>query len=254
MYACPNIPAKVLPTQRFYANMAILFLSQSHQEAMKNMSRLALLLAPLVLVACSKKEETAPAPAVVVAPAAAPAAPAAPVEKSADQAETDERQQKLDYGIMEDKYINDARGQWATGASASSTYGDPKPSDSNLAPNALPGPPDEKYWINKSQDVGFEWAEFTYDKPVQASEVRLVINDGNGVEAISKVELQDTEGKWNTVWTGLSDVKRDRRGNRTWFVRTFEKTPYKVKAVKYTIANNVERGYKYFDAAQLVGD
>lgn len=224
---------------------------------MKTLSRLALLLAPLVLVACSKKEETAPAPAVVVAPAAAPATPApapAPAEPSADQAENQERQQKLDYGIMEDKYINDPRAQWAKGANASSTYGDPKPSESNLAANALVGPPDDEHWINKSQDVGFEWAEFTYDKPVQATEVRLVINDGNGVQALNKVELQDTDGKWNTVWTGLSDVKRDLRGNRTWFVRSFEKTPYKVKAVKYTIANNVETGYKYLDAAQLVGD
>lgn len=227
---------------------------------MKPISRLALLLAPLVLVACSKKEETAPAPAVVVAPAAAPAAAAAPApapapaEKTAEQAETEERQQKLDYATMEDKYINDTRGQWASSANASSTFGEPKPSASNLPPNTLLGAPDGNHWINKSQDVGFEWAEFSYDKPVQATEVRLVINDGKGVEAINKVELQDTEGKWTTVWTGLSDVKRDRRGNRTWFVRTFEKTPYQVKAVKYTIANNVERGYKYFDAAQLVGD
>lgn len=120
--------------------------------------------------------------------------------------------------------------------------------------NTLIGPPDGKYWNNKSQDVGFDWAEFSYDKPVQATEVRLVITDGNGVGALTKVELQDTDGKWHTAWSGLSDVKKDERGNRTWFVRTFEKTPYKVKAVKYTIANNVEKGYKYFDAAQLVGE
>lgn len=222
---------------------------------MTTLSRLAVLLVPLVLVACSKKEETAPATVVV-----APATPAAPVtappaaEPTQDQAENAKRQGALDYATTEDKYINDARGQWATSASASSNFGDPKPSDSNLPANALVGAPDDKHWINKSQDVGFEWAEFGYDKPVQATEVRLVIDDGAGVEAISKVELQDTDGKWTTIWSGLSDVKKDKRGNRTWFVRTFEKTPYKVKAVKYTIANNVERGYKYFNAAQLVGD
>jgi hypothetical protein len=224
---------------------------------MNTLSRFALLLAPLVLVACSKKVETAPAE-VVVAPVATPAQAAAPAtpaaEPTADQAETAERQAKLDYGTMEDKYINDPRGQWASSGNASSTYGDPKPDEGTMAKTSLVGAPDDKHWINKSQDVGFEWAEFGYEKPVQATEVRLVINDGEGAEAISKVELQDTEGKWTTVWSGLSDVKRDRRGNRTWFVRTFEKTPYKVKAVKYTIANNVQRGYKYFDAAQLVGD
>lgn len=224
-------------------------------------SRFAILLAPLLILGCREKVETAPPPApetaLVVAPAPgpAPAAPAVqPAEPTAEQAETAKRQAKLDFATMEDGYINDTRGQWASSASASGTNGDPKPSENNLPANALVGSPDGKYWLNKSQDVGFEWAAFSYDKPVQANEVRLVITDGNGVGALTKVELQDTDGKWNTVWSGLSDVKKDDRGSRTWFVRKFEKTPYKVKAVKYTIANNVETGYKYFDAAQLIGE
>jgi len=49
-------------------------------------------------------------------------------------------------------------------------------------------------------------------------------------------------------------LARDERGSRTWFVRSFEKTAYKVKAVKLTIANSVARGYKEVDAVQLVGD
>ncbi|MDO9177611.1 MAG: hypothetical protein Q7U16_04680, partial [Agitococcus sp.] len=77
---------------------------------------------------------------------------------------------------------------------------------------------------------------------------------GKGVEAINKVELQDTTGKWNTVWSGISEVKQDKRGARTWFVRSFEKTAYKVTGVKLSIANNVERGYKVIDAVQLIGD
>jgi hypothetical protein len=40
---------------------------------------------------------------------------------------------------------------------------------------------------------------------------------------------------------------------RTCFVRTFEKTAYPVNAVKITIANNVQRGYKVVDAVQLLG-
>ena len=87
---------------------------------------------------------------------------------------------------------------------------------------------------------------------MQASEGRLVINEG--AQSLTKVELQDTDGKWNTVWSGLSDLKDEEHGPRTWFVKSFYKTPYKVKAVKYTIANNVQRGYKEVDAAQLVGD
>jgi hypothetical protein len=49
-------------------------------------------------------------------------------------------------------------------------------------------------------------------------------------------------------------VKADNRGSRTWFVRKFEKTAYPVNAVKITIANDVQRGYKVVDAVQLIGD
>ena len=82
----------------------------------------------------------------------------------------------------------------------------------------------------------------------------MVFPSGDGVEAVSKIELQDTQGNWNTVWSGLSDVQVDRRGNRTWFVNKFAKTAYQAKAVKITIANNVQRGYKVVDAVQLIGE
>lgn len=218
---------------------------------MNTLSRYALLLAaPLLLVACEKKEPE-PAP-VVVAPVAAPAAPVAP-EPTEEQRAAAENQKKLDYANMEDKYMNDARAQWAETASASSTFGDPEPAESNQAKNAT-GKLDSNEWLNNNQNIGLDWIELGYTKPVQATEVRLVIGGGEGVEAISKVELQDTDGKWNLIWSGLSNIKRDERGERTWFVRTFEQTPYKVQAVRYTIANNITNGYKRVDAAQLVGD
>ena len=227
---------------------------------MTNIFRFALLLAPLLLVACHKKEPVvtppaavaaAPAPAPVAAPAPAAADPATMTDAQREQAE---KQARFDYGAMEDKNINDPRGQWAATASASSTYGDPKPDESTRAQVAAIGPVDGKFWINFNPEIGFDWIEMGYAKPVNATEVRLVLHEGQGVEAISKVELQDTDGKWNTIWSGLSDVKKDTRGARTWFIRSFAKTPYKVKAVKYTIANNVERVHKYVDAGQLVGD
>jgi hypothetical protein len=219
---------------------------------MKSFPRTALLLAPLLLLACGKKAPDTTAPATLPAPVVAPA-PANPAELSDEQRAQAEKQQALDYATMEDKYINDARAQWASTATASSTFGDPEPSDSNLAKNAT-GKVDGNDWSNNNQTIGFDSIELGYEKPVSATEVRLVIPGGEGVETISKVELQDTEGKWNTVWSGISDIKRDERGPRTWFVRTFEKTPYKVKAVKYTIANNLYHGYKNVDAGQLVGD
>lgn len=234
---------------------------------MNSHPRLALILVPLLMVACSKKEVSAPATVVVpvAAPAAAPAPVAAaapatpaidPANMSAEQKAIASKQKALDFGIMEDKYINDPLAQWSTSATASSSYSDSntnEPYESHL-PKWLSGPVDGKYWRNKSSDIGFEWVQLDYAKPVNATEVRLVVDSGTGVEALNKIELQDTDGKWNTVWSGISDVKRDERGARTWFVKTFPKTAYKVKAVKYTVANNVSTGNKEFDAAQLVGE
>jgi hypothetical protein len=231
--------------------------------SMKAPLLIALLAGCAVLTACKKKEEVAPAVVAADAQAAAPAATAAApaaAAPAAPAAEADpemaEKKAKLDYATMEDAYINDAKGQWAVDAKASSTFGDDggkKPADSNLPKNAT-GTPDGRSWSNGKQDIGFDHIELSYAKPVSATEVRLVIPGGEGAEAISKVELQDVDGKWNMIWSGVSDVKRDQRGSRTWFVKTFPATSYKVKAVKYTIANNVERGYKQVDSAQLVGE
>jgi hypothetical protein len=215
----------------------------------------------LILTACQKKDKqeeapaAAPVPAAAPAPAPAAAAPAA-AAPTAEQEELARKQALLDYGTMEDKYLNDPKGQWAATAKASSTFGDDngrEPSPVNMAKNAA-GPSDDNDWSNNNQDKGFDWLELGYAKPVNATEVRVIVPGGDGVEAINKVELQDTDGKWNTVWSGISDVKQDRRGNRTWFVRTFDKTAYKVKGVKITIANNIQRGYKKVDAVQLVGE
>jgi len=226
---------------------------------MKHLTLTALIASTLALSACGKKHADQPAPAPAPAPVAAAPSPApAPAPAPADLSDADRerahKQAQLDYATMEDKYINDPRAQWAAGATASSTFGDDngkKPASSNM-PDRVVGPVNDDTWTNNHQDIGFDWLETTFAKPVSATEVRVVFN--KGVEAVSKLELQDTDGKWNTVWSGLAEAKADERGRRTWFVKTFEKTPYKVKAVKVTLANNVYNNYKEVNAVQLVGD
>jgi hypothetical protein len=162
----------------------------------------------------------------------------------------------LAFGVMEDKYLNDARGQWATEAKASSTYGDSNgqtPSDSNLAQNAV-GAPDGNRWSNANTEKGFDWIEVGFATPVNATELRVVLPNGQSIEAINKLELQDVDGKWVTVWEGLHNEKPDPRGDRSWFIRTFEKTLYKAKGARITYANNLHHDYKVIDAVQLVGD
>ena len=161
----------------------------------------------------------------------------------------------MDYANMEDQYLNDADGQWASAVKVSSTFGEEpgqEASSVNAATN-LVGKPDGKTWTNNNQNMGMDWVEATFAKPVHATEFRAVLRRGKGAEAVSKLELQDADGKWYTLWSGISPDKADERGERTWVVRKFPATAYAVKAAKLTIANNLENGYKEVDAVQLVG-
>ena len=113
---------------------------------------------------------------------------------------------------------------------------------------------DGKTWTNNSQDIGFDWVEVGFEKPVHATEVRFVLPDGRAAAAVSKVELIEPNGTAHVIWSGVSDTQTDKRGPRTWFVRQFDATPYQVSAVKLTIANNLESNYKELDAVQIVGN
>ena len=226
---------------------------------MKKSLLLTVLLSAIAVVGCKKAENKTPdttSDSAKVEQTTTVATETKPAELTEAQKELAEKQKLMDYATMEDTYMNDPKAQWASTATASSTFGDEDgktPSDSNLAKNVT-GKVDGETWNNNNQDIGFDWIELGYEKPVAATEVRLVMPNGNAPESISKVELQDIEGKWNTVWSGISDTKNDDRGRRTWFVKTFPKTAYQVKAVKYTLANNLIHGYKQVDAAQLVGE
>lgn len=223
---------------------------------------IALSMALLIsLTACSKKAEqpSEPAPSEA-ATATQTTSPAAATEQASEQerekqAELAKKQGQLDYATMEDGYINDPKAQWASSAKASSTFGDDKgePSASRLATNII-GKVDGKTWTNNSQDIGFDWVEVGFEKPVHATEVRFVLPDGRAAAAVSKVELIEPNGTAHVIWSGVSDTQTDKRGPRTWFVRQFDATPYQVSAVKLTIANNLDSNYKELDAVQIVGN
>ncbi len=216
------------------------------------------------LTACGKKaEQNAPPPSptpaakpeAVVTPADVPTAPAADSPEAKERAH---KQAALDYATMEDGYINDARGQWATAAKASSSFGDagketPESHASNT-PWQATGSPNGSSWNNDHQDIGFDWLELSYGKPVKATEVRVVSPGNEGVESINKIELIDTNGAAHTLWSGLSDEKEDQRGPRSWFVRKTAAGEFQTKSVKLTFANNVATGYKEIDAVQLIGE
>jgi hypothetical protein len=222
-------------------------------------NRTVLLLACVAtLASCHKKTEEAPAASAdattptTAQPASQPAQPAA--EPSEADRERADKQALLDYATMEDSYLNDPKGQWAKSAAASSTFGDSQPNgpSSVNSPDNLVGKPDGNTWTNDHQDMGFDHIEATFDKPVHATEVRVVFTDG--IEAVSKLEVKGVDGAYTTVWSGINEDAVDAHQPRKWFVRKFTKTAQPIQAVKITVANSVERGYKVADAVQLVGE
>lgn len=211
----------------------------------------------LALAGCKKRPTEAEAAAASTPPAAAAPAPAAePAEQTREQREAAEKKARLEYATMEDGYLNDARAQWAMSAKASSSFGEKQPPADPTESRAwrATGRADGNTWSQAEQDIGMDWLELGFDKPVQATAVRAVFTGSEAIEAITKVELIDEAGAAHAVWSGLSDDKHDKRGERTWLVKTFPMTATKVKAVKLTFANNVASGYKEVDAVQLVGE
>lgn len=215
----------------------------------------------LTLTSC-KKHEVSPAEDLAPAPTAASVQAVEPATTSPEPSEQDreraEQQAKLDYATMEDDYLNDAKGQWASMAKASSAFGDanaaPADSHDGNTPWQATGAPNGDNWNNNNQDIGFDWIELAYANPVKATEVRAVTTDNEAAESLSKIELIDTDGAAHAIWSGLSETKQDARGARTWIVHKFDPTPYQVKSVKLTFANNVASGYKQVDAVQLIGE
>ncbi|MGM9487636.1 hypothetical protein [Ideonella sp. YS5] len=217
----------------------------------------------LALAGCKKKPAEAehsaatsqaqPAPT----PAATPA-PQPPAEPTQEQRRAAEAKAKLDYATMEDGYINDPKAQWASGARASSAFNE-TPEKAKENPQAsrawnATGSPDGKQWMQLHQDIGMDWIELSYAQPVHATQVRAVLTSGDAVRSIAKVELIDEGGTAQAVWSGVSDMEPDKRGQRSWFVKSFPATANKIKAVKLTFANAVSSGYKEVDAVQLVGE
>jgi hypothetical protein len=216
-----------------------------------------------LMVACTKKKETAatastpsataPAPAPTTAPAPAPAAAPAKSDEAAA------KRKAVEFALREDGYKSDPLGQWATDAKASSTYA----SDLNNAtagyhPMRATGAPDvQRYgdtaeaWASKTADSGIEWLELGYAKPVSATELRIRQNHAPG--AIIKVELFEANGTAHTVFQGPDGAVYEPNAI-SWLIIKTDKTPYKTQRTKITLATNAVAGWNEIDAVQLVGE
>jgi hypothetical protein len=204
--------------------------------------------------AISPATATAPAPAPVAnpAPATSPAPAPAVAPDAGASPEAVRRKNEIEWALKLDEIKNDANGQWASHAKASSVYNDAQGTAAYSASQASGAPNVENYgssnaaWTSKTADAGIEWLELEYAKPVHATMVR--VRESNGAGAIIKVEVFDEQGGAHTVWSGADSTK-----GLNFLIVEFPKTAFKTNRVKLTLATNVVPGWSAIDAVQLVG-
>lgn len=215
----------------------------------------------LVLSGCAKQDAAEePAAAEGTAATAEAAATGAPSTSTAaapeEDPETVKKRRQIEFALAEEALVNDARGQWATTAKATSSYNDAQEPASYSAfqvtgaPNVPAFGDSGNAWCPKESDAGIERLEVGFGKPVNATEIRVRQNSAPG--AIIKVELVDEAGKAHTVYEGVDTTQYDEFN--FWFKAAFEKTPYKVTGAKITLATNAVSGWNEIDAVQLIGD
>lgn len=170
-----------------------------------------------------------------------------------------DKELKKQEAIDEESIISDPLGQWASDADASSSYAsDIKNKTASWSAPQMTGKPNvEKYgdngyaWASKVQDKGLEWVELTFPKSVYASEIRVRQNYNPG--AIIKIAFYDEKGNQDVVWDNTD--KTEYVPNKIqWFIAKFDKTDYKTKKVRITLATNTVKGWNEIDAVQLIGN
>lgn len=220
----------------------------------------AMLVLPVVLtgVGC-KKNATTPQAAATTTPASNSAASvptalpnSAPTSVPGLTVETTSGLKGADWAMKQDAISNDANGQWAVTASASSSYNDASGHDDNSAfqatdaPNVQTEGDNGNAWTPKEPDAGLEWLDLVYSKPVFANAVR--IRESAGAGAVTKVDVYDEQGQPHTLWTGT-----DPTTGLNYFMLNLPKTAFKTNHLRLTLATNVISGYNEIDAVQLVG-
>jgi hypothetical protein len=154
---------------------------------------------------------------------------------------------------MDAKIIADPAGQWAATATAGTQYGKTQysPAQATGAPNVSTVGNSPDAWCPENKNVGTDWLEVTFAKPVHATEVRVRQNDAAG--AITKIEAIEPDGTAHVWWEGVDPYKAPSVREIVWFAVRVPKTPYLVARVKITLNLAAGSGWKEIDAVQLVG-
>ena len=155
--------------------------------------------------------------------------------------------------LIDAKIIADSLGQWAESATAGSQYGKTQysPAQATGAPNISTAGNSPDAWCPENKNVGTDWLELTFAKPVHATEVRVRQNDAAG--AITKIEAIESDGTTHVWWEGVDPYVAPAVREIAWFAVRVPKTTYLVSRVKITLNLATGPGWKEIDAVQLVG-
>ena len=139
--------------------------------------------------------------------------------------------------------------QWATGATASSQYGDDDYSAQQAigAPNTMECGDIETAWASETSD-GVDWLEVTFATAVVPSEIN--IRETNMPGFINKVEVKDEAGVYYTVWEGTPAIVEECPRVLTVSVSGVNA---RVSAVRINLDQREGGWWNEIDAVELVG-
>jgi len=139
--------------------------------------------------------------------------------------------------------------QWATGATASSQYGEDDYSAQQAigAPNTMECGDIETAWASETSD-GVDWLEVTFATAVVPTEIN--IRETNSPGFISRVEVKDEAGLYHTVWEGTPGAVEQCPRVLTVPVSGVN---VRVNAVRINLDQRNGGWYNEIDAVELVG-
>jgi hypothetical protein len=139
--------------------------------------------------------------------------------------------------------------QWATGATASSQYGDDDYSAQQAigAPNTMECGDIETAWASETSD-GVDWLELTFATAVVPTEIN--IRETNMPGFINKVEVKDEAGVYYIVWEGTPAIVEECPRVLTVSVSGVNA---RVNAVRINLDQREGGWWNEIDAVELVG-
>ena len=139
------------------------------------------------------------------------------------------------------KYAQEnADGQYATSATASSSYSNTQ--------TKLSGKPDGSPWYSKTNSTGDVVIELNYKTATKVEGIELVGTASYATGHVTKVELQDENGNWHTVWTGdETSTKADKT-----LELSFDATDFNTQNARVTVDTSQGAAYQSIDAVKLV--